>query len=107
MNDDQITTLAREYAEEKTAHISFKAYADPEFKKELHIRGCANNAKDVIEWLLRRFCLVEKSKLEEEFHEATMDCGNIDPCSDLWEVCHAKKCLLESLFPEIRKEVEG
>lgn len=36
MTDEQITALAREYAEEKTDAISFKAYADPDFKKELH-----------------------------------------------------------------------
>lgn len=106
MNDDQITALAREYVEEIFKNdesnpdlsicllndIKFEAAAD--FEEKLH-------------FLLRRFCLVEKSKVEEKYHEATMDCGNIDPCSDLWEVRHAEKCLLESLFPEIGKEVEG
>lgn len=106
MNDDQITALAREYAEEifkndeSNPDLSICLLNDIKFE-------AAADFEETLRFLLRRFCLVEKSKVEETYYEATMDCGNIDPCSDLWEVRHAEKCLLESLFPEIGKEVEG
>lgn len=107
MNDDQIiTAIAREYAEEifkndeSNPDLSICLLNDIKFE-------AAVDFEEKLRFLLRRFCLVEKSKVEEKYYEATMDCGNIDPCSDLWQVCYAKKCLLESLFSEIAKEVEG
>lgn len=92
MDNDQITALAREYAEEKTDAISFKAYSDPEFKKKLSTKGYANDAREVIEWLLRRYCLVEKSKavnlcrLTLE-HGDSVDYGLIDGLTDVvWDI---------------------
>lgn len=106
MNDDQINALAREYAEEKADPISFKAYADPEFKKELHIRGCANDAKDVIKFLLRRFCLVEKSKVEEEYKSSTHYFENTDSSNPTQkQYFWGRMCAIKSLFPEIEKEI--
>lgn len=97
MTDTEITALAREYAEEKTDAISFKAYADPEFKKKLRIRGCANDAKEVIDWLTRRFFLVEKSRLQElEIARRATEHGAV--WLNQWEAVY--------LFPEIAKEVE-
>lgn len=63
--------------------------------------------KSVLEFLLHRYCLVEKSKLEEEYHEAKFTCGNVDPCSDTFVSSLAQKSVLERLFPEIGKEAEG
>ena len=99
MNDDQITALAREYAEEKNNAISFKAYSDPEFKKELHIRGCANDAKDIIKFLLRRYCLVEKEKLKAIRYR------NVYSAEDIRSK-FTEECLIDALFPDLGKEVE-
>lgn len=107
MNDDRITALAREYGEYVANSLDYDMCSNPELRHRLVVKGNSESAQLVLEWLLRRFCLVEKSKVEETYYEATMDCGNIDPCSDLWEVRHAEKCLLESLFLGIAKEVEG
>lgn len=113
MTDTEITAVAREYAEEC---CPIEAYEKAElinpdkeeiFERKADLLATQIEFEQFLEWLTRRYCLVEKSKVEEEYHEATMDCGNIDPCSDLWEVRHTEKCLLESLFPGIGKEVEG
>lgn len=62
---------------------------------------------EIFRWLMRRYCLVEKSKVEEEYKEAKFTCGNVDPCSDTFAASLAQKSVLERLFPEIGKEVEG
>lgn len=100
-NNDQITALAREYAEEKYPYLSDKIIS----LRTQEIK----NAERLIHFLLRRYCLVEKSKVEEEYYEAKFACGNVDPCSDTdtWIMYHTEKSLLERLFPEIAKEVEG
>lgn len=108
MTDDQITALARVYAEEAT-----KADASDPNLSATDLNGIkhdvAEYAEEVIRFLLRRYCLVEKSKVEEEYYEAKFACGNVDPCSDTdtWIMYHTEKSLLERLFPEIAKEVEG
>ena len=62
---------------------------------------------EVFQWLLRRYCLVEKERVKDEYYEAKFACGNIDPCSETWATYQAQKSVLERLFPEIAKEVEG
>lgn len=91
MAPNQIQSLAREYAEE-----IYKG--DTDFIDE---------CEQVIDWLLRRYYLVEKSKIEEEYHEAKFTCGNVDPFSETFVTSLAQKSVLERLFPEIGKEVEG
>lgn len=91
MNDKTITSLAREYAEEMH-------YGDNYFESE---------NKRFLTWLTRRYCLVEKSKVEEEYHEAKFACGNVDPCLETFATSLAQKSVLERLFPEIAKEVEN
>lgn len=94
MTPEEITALAREYAGKTVSMRHTTAIV-------------ADEAEDVIRILLRRYCLVEKSKIEEEYYEAKFACGNIDPCSETWATYQAKKSTLERLFPEIAKEVEG
>jgi len=98
-NEEEITALAREYAEEirpyndKTAPLSI-----------LDIR----EAERLIRFLLRRYCLVEKSKVAEEYKRAieTNRNGKETGAYSLCTMGSARKVLLESLFPEIAKEVE-
>lgn len=92
IDNDQITALAREYAEEIVDHKRLSTTV-------------ADDTEDVIRFLLRRFYLVEKNRVEKEYkktcesvnkHSATTGC--------LFFV--GQKQTLESLFPEIAKEVE-
>lgn len=94
MNDDQITALAREYAE----------FTDLSPVDKKNISAICEN---FLKYTLRRFCLVEKSKVEKEYHEAKFTCGNVDPCSETFATSLAQKSVLERLFPEIGKEAEG
>ena len=99
MTDHKITALAREYAEEIYPNLSDKIIS----RRTQEIK----EAERVIRFLLRRFCLVEKSKVKEEYHEAKFTCGNVDPCSSTFVASLSQKSMLERLFPEIAKEVEG
>lgn len=102
MINDQITALAREYAEEATKDIPLDN--DIKSLRESAIKLNAEGMEKRLRWLLRRFCLVEKSKVKDirkgilvqfdpkNFGYSPYNQGRID--------------LLKSLFPEIAKEVE-
>lgn len=97
MDDDKITALAREYAEEirpyndKTAPLSI-----------LDIR----EGERLIRFLLRRYCLVEKKDVEAKYQEAKERYFN--PDDETEKTMYGRRMsMLESLFPEIKKEVEG
>lgn len=98
MNNDQITALAREYAEEirpykdKTAPLSI-----------LDIR----EAERLIRFLLRRYYLVEKSKAREAYKDAQKDQHNSERDFALTLAGRNRSAVLIDLFPEIAKEVEG
>lgn len=66
MDNDQITALAREYAEDDNP---ISPYRNPS-EREWDIQTDAGSAERVIRFLLRRYCLVEKSKVKEEYHVA-------------------------------------
>ena len=92
MDDDLITALAREYAEERASIM--QASLTTKIRAEL-----------VIRFLLRRFCLVEKSKVEEEYKKA---CESVNKHSATTGCLFfvGQKQTIESLFPEIAKEVK-
>ena len=96
MNESEIIALAREYAEEQCKKSTMIDTSNLYEDKLLEF--C-----DVYGFLLRRFCLVEKSKVEETWKEIT----------DVY-LAHrhitydgARYLFNEVLFPEIAKEVEG
>lgn len=85
MTDDQPTALAREFSKEHDdSTIAYHA------------------AKDVINFLLRRFCLVEKEAIRKEYKQAAEDYDPYDPMYSN----RGKLDLLESIFPEIAKEAQ-
>lgn len=101
MTDDQLTVLAREYAEE-----IIKGSPSEELPNCLKNSMLALNTEyiaEIFQWLTRRFRLVEKSKVAEEYRKAKFACGNVDPCSDTFVASLAQKSLLERLFPELLK----
>lgn len=115
MDNKAITALAREYAE--IACPEFKYKGDKEWRKDdIKIETLSNEA--FLTWLLRRFCLVEKSKLEQMYKEAVAGKCELEKMRP--QNTYAKNsilmkvginagcaCTLKFLFPEIAKEVEG
>lgn len=92
MTPEEITALAREYAGE--IH-----YGDNFFE---------NENKRFLAWLTRRYCLVEKSSVAEEYKRVieTNREGEETGAHILCAMGSAQKILLESLFPDLGKEME-
>lgn len=73
MNDDQITTLAREYAEECCPIEAYEKaelidpYKEEVFERKADILATQIEFEQFLEWLLRRYALVEKSKQNERW----------------------------------------
>lgn len=111
MDEKEITALAREYAEEAT-----KADAGDPNLSATDLNGIkhdvAEYAEEVIRFLLRRYCLVEKSKttalcrLTLE-HGDSVDYGLIDGLTDIVCELFPEQYEQEARNPEIAKEVEG
>lgn len=106
IDNDQITALAREYAEEST-----KADAsDPNLSESdlIEIRhDIEEYVTGILRFLFRRFCLVEKENIEKYFQSRNYILTN----QDKYEVYIVRESevemkLLRCLFPEIAKEVE-
>ncbi|OKY84336.1 MAG: hypothetical protein BHV69_09960 [Bacteroidales bacterium 52_46] len=101
MNDDQITALAREYAE----------FTDLSPVDKKNVSAICEN---FLKYALRRYCIVEKSRVTDLCrltleHEDSVDYGLIDGLTDI--VCdifseqyHQVADGLDN--PEIAKEVE-
>lgn len=109
MNDDQITALAREYAEEvyRNAHKEMEVLPNCLSNEAINI--FAEDMEHKVQWLLRRYCLVEKSKVAIKYKNAKR--LEEDATAFGFEKHRNNaiviKSLIESLFPEIAKEVEG
>lgn len=103
MKDDRITALSREYAKECIDPYGFSRGTYEEMVEEK-----AENVAYVLNWLSTRFCLVEKSKIQDEWQRANTHVKEAIKCKNsLSESCgKGKRIILKSLFPEIAKEVE-
>lgn len=99
MKESEITALAREYAEEIHAGTS-EPFKDDVICEEIE------NAESVIRFLLRRYALVEKEAVRKEYHEIKLALGDGGRSELEDDINMEKEALLESLFPEIAKEVE-
>ncbi len=115
MIDTEITALAREYAEEENP---IGSYGDNIVERGMDLSISRDEAERVLTWLTRRFCLVEKSKVEQMYKEAAE--GNCKLEKMRPQNTYAKNSIamrigvnfgcahtLKSLFPEIAKEVES
>ena len=105
MTEEELKVLAREYAQNKGKEMEEKESLPDCLIKEV-MEMDAGELTHFLTWLSRRFYLVEKNKVEEEYHEAEVFCNKIDPCGESWDEWYAQKSVLERLFPEIGKEVE-
>lgn len=91
MNDKTITAFSREYAE-------FTDMSPVDKKNISAICEC------FLKYTLRRYCLVEKSKIIEEYKAAQKDQHSND--SIRFIVGRNVSAALVNIFPEITKEVE-
>lgn len=106
MSEEEITALAREYAEEAT-----KADAGDPNLSATDLNGIkhdvAEYAEEVIRFLLRRYCLAAKDVVKN-FYQSRKDFlahqneYDRDIVNDIW----IEVRLLSCMFPEIAKEVE-
>lgn len=104
MTDDQITSLAREYAEEIYPHEEGEDLGQMSFLRNNAIKHIGSTLK----MLLRRFCLVEKSKIRQIYQAKQHILANQDVFGMTGATeAAAQKRLILCLFPEIGKEVEG
>lgn len=106
MNNDQITALAREYAEEQGK--GDRELGFPEFFIKDMLEFNEKEMKSALDFLLRRYCLVEKKQVFEVYKSAKHNSkmAHRERLYTMLAVTSARKALLESLFPEIAKEVE-
>lgn len=108
MTDPEITALAREYAEDATkTMVSDPNLSDTDINEIK--RDVSEYAEEILRFLLRRFCLVEKSKVEDVYQRAknTERDGEDLKLPLLCRTGRVQRILLESLFPSLGKEVEG
>lgn len=101
MNDEQITALAREYAEEILNDESYLVLPT-NLLNNLH-QKTAEYAEHLIRFLLRRYCIVEKDTVRETLYKLT---DKFLEDND-HKAFGAASAAIESLFPEIAKEVDG
>lgn len=104
MNNDQITALAREYAEETVKKDEDMSNCLP----NEYVRLFADAAEEVIRFLLRRYCLVKKDAVRKFFQSRNYILTHQDKY-EVYLVRESKveKRLLDCLFPDLGKEVEG
>lgn len=113
MTTEEITALAREYAEEIYPHEEGEDLGQMEFLRT----SATKHIEASLKMLSRRYCLVEKSKLTKMYKEAVdgkCELEKMQPQntyaknSILMKVGMNAGCAytLKSLFPEIGKEVE-
>ena len=106
ITDDQITALACEYGEYVANSLDYDMCSDPELRHRLVAKGHSEAAQLVLEWLLRRYCLVEKERLKRvmSLHIEKSD-ENVKG-GKAWFFRKGSANTLRYLFPEIAKEVE-
>ena len=98
MKESEITSLAREYAEEEYKTLNLPTD---------HTEVSAYRYMDFARFLLRRFCLVEKRKVKQIFQSKQNILANQDKYDRyIVDEASAEKRLMLCLFPEIAKEVE-
>lgn len=107
MDDNTITALAREYAEEivqdTDSYPELPICLLNEMRKEV-----AEDFEEKIRFLLRRFCLVEKSKVKAEYQQAKalFDEALKENALYVLTPMATKLQVLNLMYPEIAKEVK-
>lgn len=107
MDDKEITALAREYAEEVYRNAHKETEVLPNCLSNEAINMFAEDMEHKLQWLLRRYALVGKNHVEEEYKSSKHYFENTDSSNPTQkQYFWGRMCALESLFPEIGKEAE-
>lgn len=101
MTDQQITALAREYAEEIYPHEEDEDIGQMEFLRS----SATKHIETALKKLSQRYCLVEKSKAIKAY-KAMSDYGKEKGVECAKCANYAARVWMKRLFPEIAKEVE-
>lgn len=96
MTPEEITALAREYAEEIYPHEEGEDLGQMEFLRTSAIKHIEASLK----MLSHRYCLVEKEKLKAIRFRKVYSAEDV-------RSKFTEECLIDALFPEIAKEVVG
>lgn len=99
MTDEQITALAREYAEEMVKSPEFEKLSDGLKKNMLELN--TDYVAEIFRWLCERYCLVEKEVVNNTYQKA-IEQGKHAHIKFQIE-SRAKLRLLQTFFPEIAK----
>ena len=102
MIESEITALAREYAEEKGRVMEQKQSLPNCLIKEV-MEMDATELTRFLQWLSRRYCLVEKSVIKKTWSEI----ANVYLAHQHITYDGARYLFNEVLFPDLGKEVEG
>lgn len=93
---EEITALAREYAEEMIKGRPSEEL--PNCLKNSMLTMNTEYVAEIFQWLTRRFYIVEKERVKDEYEKAKMDMVS--------KYHQGSMVVLQVLFPEIGKEVE-
>ncbi len=105
MTEVQIAILAREYAEWMIKDA--KAEDLPNCLKRTMLASNTEYAGEVFHWLLNRYYIVEKHKVEEEYNLALSEFEKAGTSRPLHQsYFDGRGDAIKSLFPGIAKEVE-
>lgn len=101
MDEDKIKALSREYAED---HVEPHGFSESTYKELLEDQ--AEIVAYIIRWLSSRFCVVEKSKVQEEYDLALSNfkrAGCTRPLNQAY--FDGRSDAIKAIFPEIAKEL--
>ena len=95
---EEIKKIAKEYGKSVTDNVSYNAYSDPNKRREIAAKSGAYQARMVLEWLSKDYCIVPKSKVREIYHQIKLELGD-GGCSEYQDdINMEKEDLLKSLF---------
>lgn len=104
ITDQQITDIAREYAEESAKKAGVEKLSN--YLKPSVLKLNTESMEQKLKWLSQRYCLVEKAKIREAYKDAQKDQYNSERDFALTLAGRNRSAVLVELFPEIAKEVE-
>lgn len=104
MKNETITTLVREYAEEIRKDTLAFSSSLPEIVEAL-IKNDQVYYGQFLQWLTRRYAIVEKEAVRKEY-ELAEKLWIKSACTLTEEFNRGRMNAIESLFPDLGKEVE-
>lgn len=103
MTPEQITAVAREYAEEMIKGKPSEKL--PNCLKNSMLTMNTEYIAEIFQWLTRRYCLVEKEAVRRAYKEAQKDQHNTEGDIALTLAGRNRSSVLIDLFPDLGKEV--